>query len=543
MNTSDLTAQLECARELLDNNNPGAALKRLNPLYKADEDNLDVIGLVLEALTELEFHDKARAVIVRAIKRQPETVDLWGRLVHFYIAHENYPAALGALEKAETILPGHYELRRLKAFVYSRQGDREAMHQQLEELIDAYPEHRHDLLIERAELYRSLSFEPAPDEAQVKEPMGLMAFAVVPLQKAVADISRALRDRPEDWRLYFKRAGFHKQLADYDSAVADFDQALAHLDEDGEDFREFLTEEREACLNGGRRERESLAESLREGMLSADDGELSLDDYMANNLIDALATRSTEDGANAFELLEAVSDDPDEAIALSVAQDIIKQAREPSSDYQPVAAREFPSAERNFCNRAAKELEQQGFTSLGDFEPVGMRQMLGKRALVRMFLSADKTTSVVAARFSPLKPAFWLWFILWVLRQWKPRNLIQLESVTTDGRFLLTSNSGGINPFNSAPDHVDALALAPDTKISALIAAHQKRLQACNAEWVKYGSVDDVLASQERLRLLKNAHRESIGFITEDELKSLLGKQYDKLAERVRHYLHLLTQI
>lgn len=470
-------------------------------------------------------------------------VDLWGRLVHFHIAHEDYAAALGALEKAASFLPEHYELRRLKAFVFARQGDREAMHREMEALIEDFPEHRCELLIERAELYRSLSYEPAADEAQVKEPMGLVAFAVVPLQKAVADISRALRDRPDDWRLYFKRAGFYKQLADYDSAVADFDQALAHLDEDGEDFREFLAEEREVCLSGGRKERESLAESLREAMVSADEGELSLDEHMANNLIDAMASRSAEDGACAFELLETVSDDPDEAVALSLAQDILKQAREPCADYQPAEAREFSGAERSFCHRAEKALAPQGFVSLGDFEPVGLRQVLGKRTLVRFFLSADKTTCVAAASLSPLKPAFWLWFILWVLRRWKVHNFVQLESLTADGRFLLTSNTGGLDPFMDAPDNVDALALAPDTKIPALVAAHRRRLQACHAEWVKYNDVEDVLARQEQLRLLKNTHRESIGFVTDEELKSLLGKQYDKFADRVRHYLHLLTHI
>ncbi|MBU2884346.1 hypothetical protein KO507_01060 [Gilvimarinus agarilyticus] len=541
MNAYEHSAQIARVCELLENGKAKAALKRLSPLYKADEDNLEVVYLVLDALAELELHDQTQTVILRAIKRQPQEAELWGRLVHFYLDQKDSEQALKVLNKASAALPEHYELSRLKAFVYSRQGNREAMHDQLEVLIAAHPEHTHDLLIERAELYRTLALEPKNGEAQVKDALGFSALAVVPLQKAAADITRAINHQVDDWHLYFKRAGFHKLLLDFDAAIVDYDQALRHLDTEGEDFREFLIQERDGCLNGGRNGREAFANSLREGMPSADNGELSMVDYMSNNLMDTLADQYTDNNGNIVELLETVSDDPDEALALSVAQDIIKQAREPNSDYQPVDACEFPRSERAFCDKVEKALTAQGFTSLGDFEPVGARPMLGKRALVRIFLSEDSSICAAAARFSPLKPALWVWLIMVLLRQWKPHHFVQLESVTTAGHFLITSNSGSVSPFTDLPRNIDALNMAPNTKLPELVAAHQERLQTEQADWVDYQNLDGVLDYQETLRLAKNAHRESIGFVTEDELNSLLGKQYDKFAEPVRKYLRLLT--
>ncbi|MDO3386892.1 hypothetical protein QWI17_13680 [Gilvimarinus sp. SDUM040013] len=541
MLTTDQQGQLETARQLLDDDKPRAALKLLSSLYKADEDNIELIEAVLDALCELKLYDKARQVLLRALKRRPKIVELWGRLVHVYLAEEDYDNALKALAKAEAVLPRHYELRRLQAFVHSERGDRDAMHQTLELLMTDHPDHRRDLLVERADLYRAIALRPALDEARVKDSLGVMAYAVVPLRKAIADVGRAIEIEPDDWHLYFKRAGIHKQLTEFDEAIDDFNRALEYLDSEAEDYREFVIEERDGCLYGGRNERESLAGTLREGMPSADDGELSLDDYMANNVMDALVDQHVE-GGPMLELVEAMGDDPDEAIALSIAQDIIKQAREPAADYQPVEASEFCAANRAHCNRVEKQLAPLGYSPLGDFEPVGLRQMLGKRAIVRFFLAEDRRTSVAAVRFSPLKPALWLWLIMLVLRRWKSSNLIQLESMSDDGQFVITNNAGNLNPFSNTPDYVHVNTMPLKTNLGDLVAAHNQQRQKLGVGWSEMDGIEGVWACQEALRVAKNTHRANIGCITEAELFALLGKQYERFAVAVRKYLRLLTQ-
>lgn len=540
MDTLNDLERLEQARQLIDDGKAKAALKILNALYKADEDNRDVIDAVVDALEAAELWSKARTVLLRALSRQPQVPELWIRLAYVFLAEDDQSSSAQAIEKALVANPNHPQLMLERARLAAGRGEREVMHQTLDAAMAAQPDNRVALLIERAGLYQSLALTPSEDEAQIKDALG-MSCAVVPMQSALRDLAAAIALDPDSWRLHVKRAEVHKRLQEFDAAIEDYDRALACLDEEGESMRAFIEQEREGCGNGGRNEREALANSMREAMKSADGGELNFDDHLANNLVDALAGQYAE-GNDMLGLLEEVSDDPNEALALSMAQDILKNAREPFADYQPVAQSDFSAAARAYCAKAEKALSGRGFVTLGDFEPVGLRQVIGKRALVRLFLSQDRQVCAAAYRYTPLKPGFWVWLILVVLRQWRHHHIVELESATRDGRFLVTNNTGKLNPFIDSGASIDILALPPGTGFESLIDAHLARMSAAGGDWADYQDTDGVLAYQEQLRLSKNAYRESIGFVSDAELHTMLGKQYDKFAPKIKKYLQLLTR-
>ncbi|UTF61798.1 tetratricopeptide repeat protein [Gilvimarinus sp. DA14] len=534
----DITASknLQKAQALLDEGEPQAAYKLLKPLYRAHLDNIDIILATVEALEALEQEPKARSLLLHSLQRNPKQARLWGALADLYWVAEDESAAYKTLEKALTVVPEHLELMRQRAGYYADAEDREAMHQQYDRAMAAHPDKLTELLGERADTYLGLAYGAEDDEAQIHDGLG-MVYAVVPLQAAVADMTRVIA-REALWQNYYKRAGLYKKLQQYDDAIADFDAALAHLDEQSEAMRETIEIERDGCLNNGRNERERLAQTLREDLQLADAKGLSLEDHLANNMINALATQHAE-GRNMLALMEEVGDDPAEQQALNVAQEILAHAKEAPADYTPAAVEEFPRAAQVYNRRVGKKLQSMGFQHLGDYEPQGLRQQLGRAVLVSVFLSADRTIAAACYRLTPLKPVWWIWLIQCLLGQWRHHDIIEFESVAERDGFIISNNTGAVNVFTSPINGVDVQALPAKASIDEVLRVHRERL--ADLQLREFSDAEAIFAEQERLRQLKIEHRQAIGYVTEQELQVLLGKHYDQMAARVKKYLNRLA--
>jgi tetratricopeptide (TPR) repeat protein len=532
----DSYEQLEKARSLIDQGDPEAALKLLGPLYNSQDPDQEVMLEIVSAFEHLEELGKARAMLGKALKQFPHNSELWLRLSSLYQAEDDYQKALESVDIALVRCGEEISLMLEKAQLLASLGKSEEMHALIEEMILNHPEQRVDLLVDRASLYELLSYEPSDDDAQVKNALGL-SLGVVPLRNAIKDLDQVLSDSEPDWRIVMKRAKLKKDLQEFDAAIVDYDLALEMLDEEDASAREFIEQERDGCLNDGQNERNRLANILREGKIDIDDvGQLSQDEMITNNLIDAMAERFAE-GEDIVDLVEEIDDDPDQMTALTIAQDILKNAREPSADFVPAKAADFARSAQKYCDKAEKTLTANGFETLGDFEPRGLSQQIGSRVLLRIFVSEDQRTCAAAFEIKPLKPNFLLWLLMIVLGKWKKFRMVELESETADGRFLITNNSGDVNPF-SAGDEVDLINLPSKTSIEETIASHLDRIEQCPEDFItRIGSLDEAFELQERLRLAKNAYRERIGFVTDDELKKLLGKHHDRYASDVKKYL------
>jgi hypothetical protein len=280
---------------------------------------------------------------------------------------------------------------------------------------------------------------------------------------------------------------------------------------------------------------------MREGIIDVDDaGELSQDDHIANNLLDAMADQLAE-GNDVMSLIDSIEDDPEQLTAMTIAQDILKNAQEPYADFTATDKSLYDKSAQKFCARAEKEITNYGFQTLGDFEARGLNQQLGKRVLLRIFSSEDQQISAAAFEIKPLKPSFLLWIILLLQGKWKSARILELQTETIYGGFIITNNTGDLNPF-SAGDSIDMLNLPVNTSLKDIVTAHRKRLLQVSEDDIKLiPDIEELFASQERLRLAKNAYRTDIGFVADDELKQILGNQYDKYADDIRKYLKSLS--
>lgn len=532
----DMLTQLEKAKAFNENDKPKAAIKILKPLYQANPANLDILLEVATAFELLEQWGNARGMLSKAIKQNPQDTELWIRLSNLYQAEEDLATAMKAIDKGLSVNRDDLSLLIQRSHLLSDSDQVEAMHDQMDKAIEKHPEYKNDLLMERASIYESRCYDPQPDEEQVTDHLG-MSFAVAPLQQAIDDLTAAITSDNTNWQLNFKRARIYKQLQDFERAIADFDEALNLLDEDTESFRDYIQEQRDACLNGGRNEREHLADLMRQGLINVDDqGELSQDDLMANNLLDAIAGQLAE-GKDMMSLLDSIEDDPDQLIAMNIAQEILKNGREPTADFTPTDKTGFRKSAQRFCDQVEKKIRKYEFKSLGDFEPRGLSQQIGKRILLRLFCSNDQKICGAAFELIPAKPAFLSWLLLVILRKWKAVRILELESETSAGRFIITNNTGELNPF-IAGDAIDMLTLPVKTSVRDIVMAHFSQLQKYSQDDIKLiPDLNAVFAMQERLRVAKNAYRERIGYVTDAELKQMLGKQYDKYAADIRKYL------
>ncbi len=535
----DSSAQLEKARELLENNEPKAAIKLLKPLYRANPTKLDIIEEVATAFELLEQWENARGMLAKAIRLNPTEADLWIRLSQIYQIQQDLESAYKAVDKGLSHNQDDLALLVHKANLLASDGKIEQMRNLIDNTISNCPEHENELIIERAFIYESIARQPTEEEEQIKDLLG-MCYSVRHLNTAIADLTQALELDGTNTQINLRRAQLYRLLRDYDHAISDYDEVLSALDDENEAFRDFVQIERNKCLNGGRNEREQLASSLKAGLVDLDQkSELSQQDLLANSIMNALAGQ-IEEGQDVMSTIENM-DDPDHVIALSIAQDILRNAREPDADFIAVNKVDYDKPAQKFCEHAEMVLSSEGFSSLGDFEPRGLRQQMGQRMLVRIFTSDDQRTCAAAFRIKPPRPPILQWVLLIVTGKWKTAQIVELESETHDGKFIITNNSGDLNPFD-AGDSVDMLSLPLKTKIKDLVSTHRERISSYGKnELIPLINAQEVFSMQERLRILKNDYRASIGFVTDGELKKMLGKQYDKYADNIRKYLNQLT--
>ena len=216
----DIHTSLEKARELNQSDKPKAALKILKPLYQSDPSNLDVILEVCTSFELQEQWDNARGMLSKALRLNPQDHDLWIRLSNNYNNQDDLTSALQAIEKGLTYIQHDITLLIQKAYLLSYANRIEEMRSLIDQTILNFPEYKTTLLIERASIYESRSYNPQPDEDQVKDFIG-MSYAVAPLQQAIQDLTDAMDPSTANWHLSLKRARLYKQLQDFDHAIAE----------------------------------------------------------------------------------------------------------------------------------------------------------------------------------------------------------------------------------------------------------------------------------------------------------------------------------
>lgn len=332
-------------------------------------------------------------------------------------------------------------------------------------------------------------------------------------------------------------------LGRFDEALAHYDQALAAMPED-DPTRAAIVEIRARSENNGAGEREEIARLL-ETSLVGDGKDRSLSDDIAASNMMALAN-AIRAGQPIAQAMEAQFDenDPDLLIATDIAQKLLQQAYEPPPELAAVDARDFPAYQRKFADRCTQEILAAGLRQIGDAEAKGLFMMLGRHVLLRFF--ADDSGEVGVAVFA-MKPKWpgWIGFLVLLLSgKWKMARMVECVSQFEDGTHLSTQHEN-ISPFEFG-GNIRVEKLPRKTPIKDLIAHHMARVKeykqlnpGCAAMVVQ-----DIAGMDHRWRegqRVKGIYRKSIGYVTETELKNLLGAHYARFADKVRRQLALLA--
>lgn len=241
-----------------------------------------------------------------------------------------------------------------------------------------------------------------------------------------------------------------------------------------------------------------------------------------DELRNTLASMIEHDAQNRAQV-EANPDLIDEE-AEAVAQQLARQHLDSPERFAPFPDGDIDRPTRRWLDGAQRELESQGFRCLATVEPVRNTEVNGQRVPLRVLLSADTRTVAAVWRLQGPTQAY---------------EVVDLESELENGRILITNNSGAANPF-APPPGLEQIALPLGTAASALFEAHRRRLDVAPSSAVDVPDLDAVLVLQEKQRVIKREHARAEGWVSESDLRNLLGSAYPVLGAQVRSRLALL---
>jgi len=391
------------------------------------------------------------------------------------------------------------------------------------------------LRAERARQWQRMSGTP-PFEASHAEAMRWLAsppgqqHAATCIERAVADYRAALAmDDRIGWQFSLARCLLDAEQ--WDAAEAEYSALLKRIEDSDVDdaIKEGPLEDASHGLQQAQsREVEDpsdMLDTLKQLLGAFGDSDRA--DSLRSMLGELEETSGSLRELEAAERAELDADpDSTDRRARHVAEQIARHHADTPERFAPFDATALDADTRRFHDRAQRELEALGYRHLADVEPLRNTEASGNRVMMRLLVSAD--ASSVAASWQ-LANAF------------TTMEVVELESLLPDGRVLITNNSGAANPFESPAEiHVEALPVG--TATARIDSAHRLRLghhpAAC-----PLADLDAILALQERLRLTKREFARRRGWVSDAELRSMLGGSYVELGEAVRRHLGMLLPV
>jgi tetratricopeptide (TPR) repeat protein len=498
-------------------------------------------------LAALGRQEEALAAVLRVIELNPDFAKAWLRRAELTMAlRGDYPEREGDLQLAValdgTLAPAHRAL----ALIRHQRGRPAEAEAALDQALALDPADGEGFAL-RALWAGNAARHPLPGEETVQAAPGVL-LSRRRLESAVADLRRALPLVADASRYRMQLARRLQDLGHHDEAVAEYDLLLAALPA-GHVLRNVAEEMRRLAGEQGAGERaaaqrSSLADSIEAASMPAEDaGRRSVEDDLTASLL-RNAAQQMRQGKDLSAVLEPLGDgDPDTLLAIGIADKLFQLGHLPASDLRPAPAEVFPEFMRRHAAAARQQLQALGFGYLGDFDPRHLAPVLTENTLLRCYGSADGTTAFSFA-VRPSWPGWLGWLRLRLARQPRSTAVIEFETEFDDGGFLVTNNSGAANPFGTGPQ-VDTLPLPPATPAERLFESHVRRAgdylrQRPGAGPRAVSDLASLAAMQDRLAAAKNDYRQSIGYVTDEELQRLLGPRQD-LAPRVREQLARLA--
>lgn len=498
-------------------------------------------------LEKLERYDDARAAAKRVIELRPQFAPAWVMRAELGEEEGEYDPEPD-LRRAITFDPKNARARYILALVLNGQDEKaDESRAQMDQAIELDPK-LHEALAARAGWSRVEAWtDQAPadsDSADVVVTFTGQNFKRVHLEDALADFERAIAIQP-DPSYRFARADLLHTLKRYDEAIDELDRLLSQLPAD-HSLRTLAIEARAKSENQGAGERDQMANMLLSALeQSHQDKETVAYDQAAAMM------RSAADGIRAGKTVpqameDFVPDTPEDMAAVSIAWQIRQMAQESEPDYVPTDPAGYPAHQRKFAASSHKKLAALGFDKLGDFDPVHLSLTLARKQMLSLHMRADGHVTAAVYSIKPKWPGFLGWLVMLFKGQYRTANVVELETAFSNGTVISTNNAGGINPYGQGP-HFLQEKLAPGTSPAALLERHEARVKSHAALHPRYTireirTMEEISRQQAEQVVAKNAYRRSIGFVSDEELRAMMGAQYDEFAPKVREKLKLMAE-
>ncbi|HEY0915480.1 MAG TPA: tetratricopeptide repeat protein [Solimonas sp.] len=501
-------------------------------------------------LSALGRQEEALAAVLRVIELNSDFAKAWLRRAELTFAlRGDYPEREGDLQLAValdgTLAPAHRAL----ALIRYQRGQLAEAEASLDQALalDATDGEGHAL---RALWAGNAARRPVPGEDTVPAANGAL-LSRARLESAVSDLRHALPRVADASRYRMQLARRLQDLGRHAEAVTEYDLLLAALP-GGHVLRNVAEEMRRQAWEQGAAERDAAAAAQSAALASRleaaatpepEAGRRSVEDDLAASLL-RNAAQQMRQGKDLSAVLEPLGDgEPDTLLAIGIADKLFQLGHQPASQLQPAPAEIFPEFMRRHAVAARQQLAALGFGYLGDFDPRHLAPLLSESTLLRCHLSSEGTVALSFA-LRPTWPGWLGWLRLRLARQPRSVAVIEFGTEFDDGHFLVTNNSGDANAFGAGPQ-VGLLSLAPATSAERLFENHVRRCgdylrQHPQADRRAVADLAGLVAMQDRYTQAKNDYRQSIGYVTDEELQRLLGPRRD-LAERVREQLARLA--
>lgn len=520
------------------------ALPVLDALIRKNPDDAPAHWHRASCLEAFDRLDEALAEVKHVLRINPNYAPAWIKQAELAISlDEDYPDFEADLRKAVEVAPNAAENHRvLASFLHGEDRTQEA-HQVLAQAMALEPDNAENYAL-RALWYTGEAYSLAPGEPGIKQFMGV-ELSRAKLESALDDLNQALRLQPQQLNFLVQRASILHQLQRYDDALADYDSILATLPADSPKRAAYL-EMRKRSENQGAGEREQAAQTLGNVLDTLDAKER---DSIAGDLMTSMV-RSSEvtlrQGKSLDEALaQFASDDPLDMQATNIAYQIYSVGNEAEPTYLESRIEDYPKYQQAFARQALQTMAKAGFELVGDYEPLHLRDVLGKPTLVRIYSGDQGTCFAASYRIAPKWPGPMGFLMLLFSGKWKKPAVIELETAISDGHFIITNNSGSANPFTYGGNiAIEKLALG--TKTEDVIKRHRTRVREYlgihhKEHALPAPSMADISQLLTKLTQAKNRYRKSICYITDTELREMLGGHYEQLANRVRTRLAALA--
>lgn len=393
----------------------------------------------------------------------------------------------------------------------------------------------------RADLRHRLAAEPAEGVAVVRDPLG-MTYDRAQLEAALADYQAAVAIA-DDLRVDLRIADIAQRLGRHDEAVVQYDTVLARLAAD-DPVREHVQELRDRAAAGPAGERDHYA-NLIETALGAPSGDRNLQDDVATAALRSAAEQIRK-GADVTAALDSfVSDSPDDVSATYIAHQIYNLAHEPPPGLEAATAGQFPAYQRKHVEAVRRAIEPLGYTHLLDAEASNLSAVLGQRVLIGLFVH-PQLGAAAAYAMRPKWPGLLGFLVMLLSGKWRAQRMLECSSRFSDGIFLNTREVGADAFDYGAAEPFIQEKIADGSGPRKVAERHaervRERLAALPASAVDVPTTLDAIEGQWiESSQLKAEYRRSLDYVTDAELRTLLGKHYDRYADRVRAKLALMT--